>query len=131
MIRDAPALDSSWTVEEAAKHIAGAKGSVAAYPVLDAEGHLVGMVETTVVTGAADRGPGGRRIGELARPATVHVHPDQPLDTALVKLGRHGVSALAVVSREDTRVLLGVVTTQAIAAAMAREAGEAGEETAP
>jgi CBS domain-containing protein len=81
------------------------------------------MVEAAEIGRATGAGHGGQRVGELVRPASVHAHPDHSLDTALVKLGRLGAAALPVVSRKDTRKLLGVVTVEAIAAAMAREAG--------
>jgi CBS domain-containing protein len=122
MVRDGLSLDASWTVDDTMRHIIAANGAPQAYPVLDPDGRLIGMVETPAILAAAGAGLGSRRVGELARPATVHAHPDHSLDTALVKLGRLGASALPVVSRKDTRKLLGVVTMQAIAAAMAREA---------
>jgi chloride channel protein, CIC family len=124
MVRDALPLDASWTVDETTRRIVAANRAPEAYPVLDADGRLMGMVETPAILAAAGAGLGGRRVGELARPATVHAHPDHSLDIALVKLGRLGASALPVVSRKDTRELLGVVTTHAIAAAMARDADD-------
>jgi CIC family chloride channel protein len=123
MIRDSPTFDAGWTVDEANARIPEGNGSPRGYPVLDPEGRLLGMIEAADIRRAARAGDGARRVGELARPASVHAHPDHSLDTALVKLGRIGSAALPVVSRKDTRKLLGVLTVEAIAAAMAREAG--------
>ena len=124
MVRDAATLDSALTIDETRGRTAEADGQALAYAVVDPQGRLVGMLEASEIRRAADAGQGGRRVGELARPASVHAHPDHSLDTALVKLGRLGALALPVVSRKDTSKLLGIVTMQAIAAAMAREAGD-------
>jgi CIC family chloride channel protein len=134
LIRDATTLDATWTVVEARDRLHAADDRASSYAVLDAEGHLVGMVEASEIGGAMEAGRGSHRIGALARPASVHAHPDHSLDTALVKLGRLGASALPVVSRKDTKKLLGIVTMRAIAVAMAREAAvddDAGRATSP
>jgi CIC family chloride channel protein len=123
MIREVDVLEADWTVDQARARLAEADGPPTGHAVVDAGGRLVGMLETAEIARAAQSGNGGRRLGELARPAAVHAHPDHSLDTVLVKLGRLGACALPVVSRKDTKKLLGVVTVQSIAAAMARADG--------
>ena len=55
----------------------------------------------TIVTDAAnDQEPDASR----------HVHPDEPIGTALTRMGSAGVTVLPVVSRKNVRQLLGVVT---------------------
>jgi CIC family chloride channel protein len=122
MTREAATLDSSWTVDEARRRLVALDRSPHPYPVLDPDGRLVGMLDASEIGRAADAGEGAKRLAELARPPSVHAHPDHSLDTVLVKRGRLGASALPVVSRRDTRKLLGVVSIQAIAMAMARAA---------
>jgi CBS domain-containing protein len=55
----------------------------------------------TIVTDAANDGD---------PEASCHVHPDQPIGTALSRMGAAGVAVLPVVSRRNVRQLLGVVT---------------------
>lgn len=53
---------------------------------------------------------GVMRIGELIKTAAFpHVHPDQPLHLVLERMGSAGIDLLPVVSRANTRSLLGVV----------------------
>ena len=94
-----------------------------AYPLLDDEGRLVGMLDAAEISRALEAGEVGRKLVELDRRPSVHAHPDHALDTVLVKLGRLGVSELPVVSRKDPRKLLGVISMRDVAAALARSAG--------
>lgn len=121
MNRDLVTLNGSWTVDEAQGCLAVAKGT-RSYPVADDGGRLIGMLDAAEIGRALDAREGGKRLAELALAPSGHAHPDHGLDVVLVKLGRLGVSALPVVSRKDTKKLLGVITMKDVAAALARAA---------
>ena len=92
MTRELVTLRRDWTVEEAQARLLGSPGTHQAYPLVDEEGGLVGMLEAAELVaireGAASRPADSMH---LARRASVHAHPDHTLDTVLVKLGRLGV----------------------------------------
>jgi CBS domain-containing protein len=50
----------------------------------------------------------------------VHAHPDQTLDTVVLKLAQRELSQLPVVSRLDDSRLLGIITLRDVARAQAR-----------
>jgi CIC family chloride channel protein len=50
----------------------------------------------------------------------VHAHPDQTLDTVILKLAQRELSQLPVVSRVDDTRLLGIITLRDVARAQAR-----------
>ena len=50
----------------------------------------------------------------------VHAHPDQTLDTVILKLAQRELSQLPVVSRADDTRLLGIITLRDVARAQAR-----------
>jgi CIC family chloride channel protein len=123
MTREMVTLNHDSTVADAQAQLVGREGPHQAYPLLDLEGRLLGMVETAEIGRYAAAGERGRKLVELARRPPVHAHPDHTLDTVLVKLGRLGVSELPVVTRKDTRRLVGVISLRDIAATLARAAG--------
>ena len=122
MTRELVTLRGDWTVVEAQRHLRDTNGTHHAYPLVDAQGRLVGMVDAAELDRARGRGEQGRMLIELHRVPLVHAHPDHALDTVLVKLGGLGVSELPVVSRKDPRKLLGLISMRDVAAALARAA---------
>jgi predicted transcriptional regulator len=46
----------------------------------------------------------------------LHAHPDQSLDSVMAKLGARRISRLPIVSREDPRQLLGIITVEDVMA---------------
>lgn len=126
MIRRIATLPGHWTVEEAQSHLREADRHHRAYPLLDQEGRLVGVLEAVEIARALDAGERGRALADLPRRPLVHAHPDHSLDTVLVKLGSLGVSELPVVTRKDPRKLVGVISLRDVAASLARGAGHAG-----
>ncbi len=120
MRREPVTLRRDWTVEEAQARLLGSPGTQQAYPLVDEEGGLVGMLEAAELSRSVKAGESTRRLDALARRASVHAHPDHTLDTVLVKLGRLGVAELPVVNRKDTRKLEGLITLTDVAAALAR-----------
>lgn len=80
------------------------------FPVLDAEGHLFGMVTLQDLQRALERGlPLDTPVSAVATRRPQVVFPDESMASALEKLGRLGVGRLPVVSREDPRKLVGIV----------------------
>jgi CBS domain-containing protein len=85
------------------------------------------MLDGEEITRALGAREAAKTLVDLGRVPLVHAHPDHALDTALIKLGRLGVSERPVVSRQDPRKLLGLISMCPVAAAVARAAnGEDG-----
>jgi len=114
-LRVAPdSLASTSTVHDALARVQG--DALDAWPVADGDAFLA-MVERSELVTAASDGGGERTLAEIVSAARgdedgadVHVHPDQPLGQVLARMGETRRSVLPVVSRANTRTLLGVVT---------------------
>jgi CIC family chloride channel protein len=91
--------------------IAGAR----ALAVVDDEGRLRGIVGRRELVPA---GSGGRLVADVARRDVVTVFPDQSLDLALLKLGRHSVRQAPVVDREVPTLVVGMLSLEDISAAV-------------
>ncbi len=122
MTRRLVTLQAGWTVEEAQQRLRKVDRTHRGYPLLDDHGRFVGMLDAMEIDRSSPTGDGARRLAELPRRPSVHAHPDHMLDTVLVKLGRIGAKELPVVSRKDPGKLLGVVSIDDVAAALARAA---------
>jgi len=115
-IRESPEpLKDSDTIEEAMHQIEGT--SLGSWPVVNEDG-LLGMVRVRDVQRASAT-DGTRHVSELIPHADesyrlVHVHIDQPLSTALERMGESGHDVLPVVSRANGRLLLGLVTLKEV-----------------
>ncbi|CAN5897323.1 chloride channel protein [soil metagenome] len=116
-------IDAGLDVAAAAQVLAA--GSLSSWPVTDAHG-LVGMVRESDLAAALIAGRGAQTIGDLLRMVAAddptgdpeddvaHVHPDQPLGQALVRMGETRHNVLPVVSRANIRKLVGIVTLEDI-----------------
>jgi CIC family chloride channel protein len=110
-------LPPQTTVAEALSQRAASR--LDAWPVLDGQ-QLQGMVERRELARALETGRGdqtlARFLGERPAPqrpdALPHVHPDHGLTLALERMGALRRTVLPVVSRSDSRRLLGVVTLE-------------------
>ena len=79
------------------------------FPVLDAEGNLYGVVtlqDLERVTSEGKRQPGAT-VRDIATTSLVVAYPDEPLWTALKRMGVRDIGQLPVVSREDPKRLVG------------------------
>jgi CIC family chloride channel protein len=123
MSRDAVTLPQDMTVEESLGHVGGL--DFTAYPVADG-GRYVGLVSEARLRRTLAEGGGRRPVRELAERGD-HVHPDQPLVRAVVRMNHTGARQLAVVSRGDERLLVGILTMSDVVRAQARAALDAGE----
>jgi CIC family chloride channel protein len=82
-----------------------------AFPVLDEEGSLVGMVslrDYRRARGDDDVSP-DLRVIDIATRAPIVAHPDETVRLALRRMAPRDLSQLPVVSRESPRSLLGIV----------------------
>lgn len=70
---------------------------------------LVGIVNSQQLAEAMESGRPSDPIETLIDPGIVHAHPDHPSETVLERLA-HGGGVLPIVSRDDARRILGVVT---------------------
>jgi CIC family chloride channel protein len=89
------------------------------YPVLRA-GRMVGLITTNDLKRAEADGKEHILISSVMVPKVVHAHPDQTLDTVILKLAQRELSQLPVVSRADDMRLLGIITLRDVARAQAR-----------
>ena len=121
MTREVVTVPAEMTVSDAFHHIQSLAEHHHAYPVVDHNGRLVGLCTSNDLKRALAAGKDEETLGQAARRNLVHVHPDHTLDTAIIKLGRGGVSQLPVVSRKDSARLLGIITTHDIANALGTE----------
>jgi CIC family chloride channel protein len=80
-------------------------------PVIDSDGHLVGVVVAADLA-CGPREPRGR-VADRARPAIV-AHPDETLRVADNRMTAHGVSELLVVDSRLPARLVGVIDRRAV-----------------
>jgi CIC family chloride channel protein len=120
-------LNANVTVQQAIEMTQ--KSAASAWVVCDNSG-LIGVVSRKMLEDASQQGGADKRLEELiTTPECVHVHPDQPLNVALERLGASRLEILPVVSRADVRQLEGIVTLQAVLAQYGVAApGETGNE---
>jgi chloride channel protein, CIC family len=89
------------------------------YPVLS-EGRMVGLITTGDLRRLEAENQQNDPIANVMTRKIVHAHPDQTLDTVVLKLAQRELSQLPVVSRVDDTRLLGIITLRDIARAQAR-----------
>lgn len=116
-IREAPQpLAPSTSVAEAAARVEGTE--LGSWPVADEDG-LLGMLLVSDIAAAALRSDAAETVATILErnrqtgtfvQRSSHIHTDQPLGQALVRMGESGHRVLPVVSRANARILLGVVT---------------------
>lgn len=117
MTRDVVTLPDDITVSEAIDIVG--KLEFTGYPVLR-EGRMAGLITTGDLRRLEAAGRDGELIAEVMTRKVVHAHPEQTLDTVVLKLAQRELSQLPVVSRMDDTVLLGIITLRDIARAQAR-----------
>ena len=103
------------TVGDVNRKLEGAAARVA--PVVDADGLLTGIVGWREL---GSGGPAQTLIAQVVLRDVVTVFPDQSLDLALLKLGRHAVRQAPVVSRLAPREVIGMLSLEDVSAAVGR-----------
>jgi CIC family chloride channel protein len=90
------------------------------FPLADEQGRLHGLITCEDVRRAAEEGRLEEPVSNLAAHRLIVAFPDETLNDALRKLGLHHVGRVPVVSREDHRELLGIITRKDIISAYNR-----------
>jgi CIC family chloride channel protein len=117
MTRDVVTLPDDITVAEALDLIGRIEFN--GYPVLR-DGRMVGLITTGDLKRLEAESRQDHLIADVMTKKIVHAHPDQTLDTVVLKLAQRELSQLPVVSRVDDARLLGIVTLRDVARAQAR-----------
>jgi CIC family chloride channel protein len=92
-------------------------GVARALAVVDERGNLRGIIGRQELEHA---GAGERLTLLVMRQDVITVFPDQPLDLALLKLGKHSVRQAPVVSRQAPHQVVGMLSLEDISAAVNR-----------
>jgi CIC family chloride channel protein len=117
MTRDVVTLPDDITVAEALDLIGRIEFN--GYPVLR-DGRMVGLITTGDLKRLEAENRQDYLIADVMTKKVVHSHPDQTLDTVILKLAQRELSQLPVVSRVDDTRLLGIITLRDVARAQAR-----------
>jgi CIC family chloride channel protein len=117
MTQDVVTLPDDITVKEALDVVGRLEFN--GYPVLR-DGRLVGLITTNDLRRIEAEGNEAAMIADAMTRKVVHSHPDQTLDTVVLKLAQRELSQVPVVSRVDDSRLLGIITLRDIARAQAR-----------
>jgi CIC family chloride channel protein len=86
-----------------------ADGQPRAFPVLDNDRKLVGILTPSDIERALDKDLSALTVQDIAAKNPVTIFPDQTLEDAVRRLGSQGLRQLPVVSRHDPSVLLGLL----------------------
>lgn len=117
MTREVVTLPDDITVAEALDLIGRIEFN--GYPVLR-DGRMVGLITTGDLKRLEAENRQDFLIADVMTKKVVHAHPDQTLDTVILKLAQRELSQLPVVSRVDDTRLLGIITLRDVARAQAR-----------
>jgi chloride channel protein, CIC family len=117
MTQDVVTLPDDITVAEGLDVVGGLEFN--GYPVLR-DGLMAGLITTGDLRRLEAEGRQSEMIGSVMTRKVVHAHPDQTLDTVVLKLAQRELSQLPVVSRHDDTRLLGIITLRDVARAQAR-----------
>ncbi|HJZ68190.1 MAG TPA: chloride channel protein [Blastocatellia bacterium] len=117
MTQDVVTLPDDITVKEALSIVGRLEFN--GYPVLR-DSRMVGLITTGDLRRLEAEDRDNELVGDLMTKKVVHAHPDQTLDTVVLKLAQRELSQLPVVSRVDDSRLLGIITLRDVARAQAR-----------
>jgi CIC family chloride channel protein len=117
MTQDVVTLPEDITVSEALDIVGRLEFN--GYPVCT-NGRMVGLITTNDLKRLEAEGNDEAYLSTVMTRKLVHAHPDQTLDTVVLKLAQRELSQLPVVSRADDGRLLGIITLRDIARAQAR-----------
>ncbi|HEY6330032.1 MAG TPA: chloride channel protein, partial [Blastocatellia bacterium] len=124
MTTNVSTVDATLSVDAAIRFVQTLSAHHHAYPIVDGDGKLAGVLTFNDLKRALADGKGDLSLSELAGGRRiVSAYPDHTLDSVILRLGRNQISQLPVVSRRDKQKLLGIVTMHDVAAALARENG--------
>ncbi len=97
------------------------------FPVVNAEGHLVGGVTRSDVRKFVEahlQEDDRHALGEIVRPNPAKAFPDEPLRFVVYRMAETGLTRLLVVERRDPRKLVGIVSLKDLLKARIRHLEE-------
>ena len=108
MVREVATLPADLTVKEAFQraHL----GSYSGYPVTDGQGRLAGIVTVKGLRHALKEGLHNRPLLDVTPARLAVVTPRDTLRDAMIRLNESGIKRLPVVSADDPRRLVGLLT---------------------
>jgi CIC family chloride channel protein len=128
MVKDPRTVPVSMTVAKLAELIAKGDPQTAgfqAFPIVDGQGKLAGIITHGDVLRALDQGPkGDMPVIEAGTTALVVTYPDEVLYDAAAKMLRNNIGRLPVVSRSDPSKLVGYLGRSGVMAARLRRLEE-------
>lgn len=90
------------------------------YPVVT-DNRLTGIVTFNDLKRALAEGKKDKTLSEISGKKLIFVYPDQTLEAVIARIGRGGISQLPVVSRKDSRKLIGIITMHDVAESLAKD----------
>jgi len=100
-------LEAHMTIAQALENISA--DAALSWPLLE-DGGVMGVISRLQIEGSAAQQDAGKSLRSLVDPHHFpHVHPDQPLEMAIERMGAAGLDVLPVVSRANVHQMLGVV----------------------
>ena len=119
------AVEARRTIEDRSGDPAGAAWRQRLYPVVDACGHLLGVVARGDLLAVGDGDT--RTVADLMVTDPTLTHADQPLRVVAEEMAVQDVTTLPVVDRDDARRVVGIVSLPQLLAARRRDQQEARE----
>jgi CIC family chloride channel protein len=95
--------------------------------VMDEANEMLGIVTVSDLESALREGRDTATAGDIATRSVVTAYPDQSLRSALLQIGAEQVGRIPVVTRENKRVVAGVLRRHDIIGAYIRSAGKSGK----
>ena len=94
---------------------------------MDEANEMLGIVTVSDLESALREGRDTATAGDIATRSVVTAYPDQSLRSALLQIGAEQVGRIPVVTRENKRVVAGVLRRHDIIGAYIRSAGKSGK----
>jgi CBS domain-containing protein len=121
MFSDVPTISPQMKVSEAVDRIASGDPDLArhhALPIVDEQGELAGMVTQSDLMAMLEL-DGGRdkTVLDAGTRALVVCYPDENVFDAMTRMLRNDIGRLPVISREDSRHLIGYVSRSSVMSA--------------
>ncbi|HET7789438.1 MAG TPA: chloride channel protein [Gemmatimonadales bacterium] len=120
MERKVPTLPSEMLVDQLLQRLSNEDPVIArrqAWPVVDPEGRLVGLVTRSDLVTALEGDDAELTLGDIGSRKLVVAYPDELLEEATQKMLKHDIGRLPVVRREDPTHLVGYLGRPGIMAA--------------
>lgn len=117
MMRVFPRIDAHNTVGDLLKRISSHDSNLAnlqAFPVIDAQGHLAGMISRSDLLEAQEQESMEATVLSASTTDVVVTFPDETVHDAAEKMLRYHIGRLPVVERRDHKRLIGLLTRNSI-----------------